>query len=112
MKILIGFTILCLIGFIYLYRKAMKDAKEPPTGTHIIYPEDEEIFSEFVEDEFSPDNMISNDTIKRAALRNKLREIEEEKKTKVYYKGEVIGEFKGEIETTDLNIDYQNEEGK
>jgi hypothetical protein len=95
-----------------MLRKAIKEGKEPPAGTHFIYPDietyadfekpnpDEEIFSEFLEDEHSPENMISIEIIKRVSLRNKLRKIELERKQD------------GETEIDSLNIDYTNYEGK
>ena len=79
MKWIIILTFVALIFVICLYRKAVKDGKEPPDGTHIKYPDpDEEIFSEFNEDEHSPENVISDELIKRVSLRHKLNKIANE----------------------------------
>jgi hypothetical protein len=72
---------------IILIRKGRKDtAKEPSAGTIIRYPEED--------NEFSPKNSISDETIKRVVLRNKLNKIEEEREIK------------------DINLDYSREDGK
>ena len=79
MKWIIILTFVALIFVICLYRKAVKDGKEPPDGTRIKYPDpDREIFSEFNEDEHSPENVISDELIKRVSLRHKLNKIANE----------------------------------
>ena len=86
MKWIIILTFASFIMFIYLLIQAIRDGKEPPNGTHIIYPdEDEEIFSEFNEiDEHSPENVISDELIKRVSLRHKLNKIANEREMKEF----------------------------
>jgi hypothetical protein len=87
MKIIIILTLVCFIIVILLFIKGAKDnRKEDPADDTI---PDEEMFME--NDEFSLDNTISHDTIKRVSLQNKLRKIEEEK--------------------GNINIDYTNYHG-
>jgi hypothetical protein len=105
MKWIIVFTILCGVGVIWLLRKAIKDGKEEPSdGTIISYPDLDlmdathggVMFISFPsdEDEHSPENTISDDTLKRAILRNKLQKIDEER------------------HQDDVDLDYQREDGK
>jgi hypothetical protein len=78
MKWILYITIISFIGFVFSLVKARKDAqKEPENGTTIVYP-DEEMFQENDIDEFSPDSMISDQTIKDVSLKYKLKKIEEE----------------------------------
>ena len=97
MKWIIILTVIAGICFVYLLIQAIIDGieAEPISGT-IMYPDEEEIFSKFEDDEHSPENVISDDLIKTVSLRNRLNKIEEERETRM----------------DDVNIDYQNYEGK
>ena len=75
-------TVLALIGSILIIRSAMKDAKDYQETISKI--KEEEMYIENDIDEFSPENMISDETIKRVVLRNKLQKIENEKETKEF----------------------------
>jgi len=86
--------ILLLIAafIIYLYKKGRKDAyKEPEDGTVITYP-DKPMFMENDTDDFSPENLDIDKTLKVLALRKKLKNIESKR--------------------NDVNIDYTREDGK
>ena len=86
-KILFAMAIVCGLGVIFLLIKGIKDGKEPPSGTHIIYPDEEEI------NEDSPLNIEVDKTLKVLNLRKKMEKIKE-------------------TPIDDINIDYQNYEGK
>jgi len=78
MKCILIITIISFLGFVFLLVKARKDAqKEPENGTTVVYP-DEEMFME--NDEFAPENTISDQTIKDISLRYKFKKLEEETK--------------------------------
>jgi hypothetical protein len=78
MKCILIITIISFLGFIFLLIKARKDAqKEPENGTTLVYP-DEEMFME--NDEFAPENMISDQTIKDVYLKYKFKKLEGETK--------------------------------
>ena len=86
MKTLIIITGISLLGFVSLLIKGCRDGRseEPKDGTVINYDdsdfESNKTFSAFdKEDEHSPENSISDQTIARAVLRNKLKEIEAER---------------------------------
>ena len=86
MEWILVLTAVCFIGVVCLLRKAIIDGKkDPPNGTVISYPD---------EDEHSPENIISDDTLRRAILRNKLQKIDEER-----YQD-------------DVDLDYQREDGR
>jgi hypothetical protein len=79
MKTLIIITSISFAIFAVLLVVAILDGrKEPSQGTVITYP-DEEMFMENDLDEFSAENMISDETIKIVRLRNKLEQIEKER---------------------------------
>lgn len=79
-------TALAFIGAAWLLLKAIVDGGEdPPDGTIILYPD---------EDEHSPENTISDDTLKRAILQNKLQKIDEERRQ------------------DDVDLSYQREDSK
>lgn len=60
METILIFTIICAVMVWFLLIKDSQDAqKEPSKGTHIVYPDEEEVFSEFnEEDEHDPGNIF------------------------------------------------------
>jgi hypothetical protein len=93
MKWIIILTIVSFVIVFLLFLKGTKIIQEPEEGTVINYPE-EEMFQENDTDEFSPDNIISDQTIKIVNLRYKLKKIEKEK------------------QQNDVDLDYSREDGK
>ena len=74
---LIVIIILILLGIATMFVAAWfyveMESKDPPDGTVIRYPE---------EDEYSPDKLDLDKVLKNISLRNKLKEIETKRKKK------------------------------
>jgi hypothetical protein len=103
MKWIIIFSIVAFICFVWMLVNAIKDAQiEPSAGTVIRYPEED--------NEFSPKNSISDETIKRVVLRNKLNKIEEEKEKEEGLL--ILPEDWLQTRIDDINLDYSREDGK
>lgn len=89
MKWIILLTLVAGIFFVYLLIQAIEDGDDPEDNTVITYS-DEEIFSEFEDDEHSPEQLKTDSILKVLSLRRRLNEIEKER------------------EIDDININYQN----
>jgi hypothetical protein len=79
MKIFIYIAIISFIGFIGILIKGIYDAKKLMNLLDDVNGELDIIFSEFEDNEHSPENTISDETIKRTVLRNKLKQIDDPK---------------------------------
>ena len=80
MKWILILTAVAFVGFAFLLWQAIMEGYEDPVdGTVITYPDEEQIFSEFETDEHSPENLDIDKAIKTVSLRNKLKDIEEER---------------------------------
>lgn len=78
MKILGLIALFSLCMVIFLFIKGRKERySDPPNGTIINHEEDEPMFME--NDEFSPEQLDVDKTLKVLRLRNKLKEIEKER---------------------------------
>jgi len=89
MWIIIGITVFTLICAILIIRSAIHDAAENMCDD--ITRMYDEVYMENDMDKLSPDNIISDELIRKIPLRNKLNKIEKERQTETEIK--TFGDF-------------------
>lgn len=94
-KILLAITAISFIGVVGIFILGCIDADEPPDGTIFSYPLDEL-------DEFSPEQLKTDQILKDLELKNKLNKIEEER-------GGIENIIK---QQDDVDFDYERIDGK